>query len=262
MDKEIKQLVDRYNAGKSTTEDVGRIERYLENGLVDIKDLESLTFTHDKFMSLDSPEPSEEMSYKFYESLHQEIEAKSRFSFAAWFKSSWQVQPGFQWAYSIVILLAGLAGGYMLSNNSNGTSEIKELSAEVTQMKEMMMLNLLEKESTSDRLKAVNLTSELPDASRKVTAALLKTLNNDENVNVRLATIEALYPYAGIASVRQGLIRSISKQESPLVQVALAELMVALQEKRSVEELELLLNNEETPFEVKERIKESIKVLI
>jgi len=262
MDKEIKQLVDRFNAGKATSDDESKIEYYLEKGVLDIKDLEGVATTYDKFKSMHTPEPSEEMTYKFYDSLHQKVEARSRFSFADWFKSSWQVQPGFQWAYSIVILLAGLAGGFALSKSNNGTSEIKELSAEVTQMKEMMMLNLLEKESTSDRLKAVNLTSELPDASGKVTTALLKTLNNDENVNVRLATIEALYPYAGNASVRQGLIRSISKQESPLVQVALAELMVALQEKRSVEELESLLNNEATPYEVKERIKESIKVLI
>jgi hypothetical protein len=46
------------------------------------------------------------------------------------------------------------------------------------------------------------------------------------------------------------------------VQVALAELMVAIQEKKSVDALKQLLNSDKTPQEVKSRISESIKVLI
>jgi hypothetical protein len=45
------------------------------------------------------------------------------------------------------------------------------------------------------------------------------------------------------------------------VQVALAELMVALQEKSSVKELEKILKSNKTPKEVKKRIEESIKTM-
>ena len=78
------------------------------------------------------------------------------------------------------------------------------------------MLNMLEKESTSERLKAVNLTQGMDNASEKVVEALLQTLNNDPNVNVRLSALEALFPYASNPKVREGLIQSISQQESPL----------------------------------------------
>lgn len=263
MEREIKEILNRYNAGEATDRDMEKIESMLEEGLIDIADITAVQSIHDQVVAMPTPEPSEGMTSKFYETLNEKIDRSSSFSFTAWLKASWQVQPGFQWAYTVLILVVGLLGGLTIANNgNNGKSEIKELSAEVTQMKEMIMLNLLEKESISDRLKAVNLTSELPGASGKVTEALLQTLNNDENVNVRLATLEALYPYAGDPKVRQGLIKSIAHQDSPLVQVALAELMVALQEKRSVEELEEILKKEETPYEVKERIRESIKVLI
>ena len=91
---------------------------------------------------------------------------------------------------------------------------------------------------------------------------MIKTLNNDENVNVRLAALEALKPYGNNSEVRQELIRAIGNQESPLVQIALADLMASLQEKSSVREFDKLLKDSRTPGEVKERIRRSIEVLI
>ena len=126
----------------------------------------------------------------------------------------------------------------------------------------MMMLSLLEKESATDRLKAVSLSQELEESGEAVTNALIKTLNNDENVNVRLAALEALKPYGNQSEVRQALIRSIASQDSPLVQIALADLMASLQEKSSVPEFDKLLQDNRTPGEVKKRIRKSIEVLI
>ena len=71
--------------------------------------------------------------------------------------------------------------------------------------------------------------------------ALLSTLNNDPNVNVRLATLEALAPLADDPAVRLGLVHSLTRQDSPLVQSALADVMVQLQERRSVKPLRELL---------------------
>jgi hypothetical protein len=151
--------------------------------------------------------------------------------------------------------------GYLLQSNS-GKQEVTQLTEQVSELKEMMMLSLLEKESASQRLKAVSLTSEMDQVSDKVTEALFTTLNSDENVNVRLAALEALKSYVKNSKVRSGLIAAISKQDSPLVQVSLAELMVAIQEKKSVGALKQLLENENTPKEVRTKISESIEVLI
>jgi len=125
-----------------------------------------------------------------------------------------------------------------------------------------MMLTLLEKESAAQRLKAVGLTTEMNQVSDKVTNALFTTLNQDENVNVRLAALDVLKGYVKESSVRSRLIESIKVQDSPLVQVALAELMVSIQEKKSVEALKHLLRSDKTPAEVKTKISESIEVLI
>ena len=123
------------------------------------------------------------------------------------------------------------------------------------------MLSLLEKESATDRLKAVSLTEQMNQASKQVTTALLHTLNNDENVNVRLAALDALRPYSKDSQIREALVRSIAEQKSPLVQVALAELMVQLQEKGAINELKKILEDQETPSDIKKKIQESIQVI-
>jgi uncharacterized protein (UPF0147 family) len=146
-----------------------------------------------------------------------------------------------------------------LRNSDKETIDI--LRDEVGDMKEMMMLSMLEKESPTERLKAVSLTEDMNQASRKVTTALLQTLNNDDNVNVRLAALDALRQYAQQGEVREALIRSIAKQDSPLVQVAMAELMEAMQAKSSVKELQKIVHDDNTPNDVKKKIQESIKVL-
>ncbi|MCZ8215532.1 MAG: HEAT repeat domain-containing protein, partial [Cyclobacteriaceae bacterium] len=64
------------------------------------------------------------------------------------------------------------------------------------------------------------------------------------------------------SSVRMALVKSITRQESPLIQVALAELMAAIQEKNAVKEFEKVLERNDTPEEVKKRIQKNLEVLI
>ncbi|MDX1628686.1 MAG: hypothetical protein R3345_08300, partial [Fulvivirga sp.] len=205
--KEIRKLIEIYNRGEASKLEIEQIELYLEDGSVLMEDLTDLKVFKDKLQQLTVPEPSSEMSDGFYEKLEKSgLHEQQKADLVGWWASIWTLRPSLQWAYTLILLAVGVGLGYFLKPESNTDAQLKNLSAQVTTMKEMMMLNLLEEESTSDRLKAVNLTSEMPEVSRKVTNALLKTLNNDENVNVRLATIEALYPYAEDPQVRQGLI--------------------------------------------------------
>jgi hypothetical protein len=102
----------------------------------------------------------------------------------------------------------------------------------------------------------------MDQVSARITNALFATLNQDENVNVRLAALDALKVYSRDSLVRSKLIESIAVQDSPLVQIALAELMVSIQEKKSVDALKQLLQSDKTAKEVKTKISESIEVLI
>jgi HEAT repeat protein len=128
-------------------------------------------------------------------------------------------------------------------------------------MRQVMMLALIENPSATKRLKAVNYTKELEAPNSRVVEALLSTLNHDDNVNVRLATLEALTPLAQDPTVRLGLVRSLKNQDSPLVQTALADAMVQLQDPRSVKPLRELLKQDNLDESVKTKIQETIQTL-
>jgi hypothetical protein len=257
--KELGELVAKYNAGLAEPHELLEIEKLIENGELEITQLKSLELLAQRIDTLTDATPTIEQDNRFYEMLGTAVAgAKSQQGLTdTW---NWKLfLPRFAFAFSL--LLVGAFGGYFLSQPQTN-SEVKQLTQQVAGLKEMMMISLLEKESATERLKAVGLTQEIADPSAKVTQALLKTLTTDENVNVRLAALEALQAYAKEPHVREGLIRSIAQQDSPLVQVALAELMLALQEKSSVSELQKVLELKKTPKEVKEKIKKTIDVLI
>jgi uncharacterized protein (UPF0147 family) len=258
----IGALLTKYNAGQANAEEVKMIEKCIEEGVIDLADLHDLNLLNEQVIHVEDPSPSLQLDDRFYHMLAQEKKQAKTFSWKQFF--AWpEIIP--RLAFASVTLIIGLAAGYFIRQQPAGNAnqgEIAVLSQQVTDLKEMMMLSLLEKESATDRLKAVSLTQDMDQVSNKVTLALLETLNNDSNVNVRLAALDALKAYAKESAVREELIRSIAKQESPLVQLELAELMAALQAKSSVKELEKLLQDKNTPKEVKKKIQESIQVII
>ncbi len=256
----IDELVAKYNEGLADPAEIKTLELLIEDGQVDLTRLHALEALDEQIMKADVPVPSMKLNDKFYAMLAEEKKKSAR-------KFSFQIP---EWSYLMprlavlaTTLVIGFAGGYFLQRpSSQPNGEVAQLNQQIGELKEMMMLSLLEKESASERLRAVSLTNDMDQASDKVTQALLETLNNDPNENVRLAALEALTPYVRQSSIRMELIRSIANQESPVVQVSLAELMVAIQEKKSVTELQKLLDSDKTPADVKKQIKKSIDVLI
>jgi hypothetical protein len=261
MQKEnIDEIVRRYNSGDCDHGDLQRIERLLEEGHITLDDLNDVREMYNALRKFDYASPSDELTDRFYGTLAEEKRRVRRFQWEDLF--SWEHLYG-KVMLASMMFIGGLALGYALFNSgSTDNKQMELLSTEVKSLKEMMMLSLLEKESATDRLRAVGISQELDESSSAVINALVKTLNNDENVNVRLAALDALRAYGRNSDVRKELIKSIVHQTSPLVQVALADLMVEFQEKSCVDEFEKVLKDRNTPPEVKTRIRKSIEVLI
>ena len=262
----IQELIERFNLGIATPEDEALIEQCIENELIELDELENLSTLGKHLEAMNYLQSENNLHHNFQELLAEQKQKAGRSPGSIiWnlFQKKWAFSPALQAAIVIITLMAGFTAGFLLQpSDADNQQDMAQVKAELKSMKEMMMLTMLEKESIHDRLKAVKISEELDDASEEVTQALLHTLNNDRNINVRLAALEALYQYAENSEVREGLIRSIQHQNSPLVQIALAEVMVALQEKRSVEAFKELLESDRAPEEVKEKIKSSMEVLM
>jgi HEAT repeat protein len=93
-------------------------------------------------------------------------------------------------------------------------------------------------------------------------ALLLDTLGRDANANVRLVALEALAAHADVPGAREGLIQSLDRQESPLVQLALTDIIARLKEKQAVGHFRKLLQRKDLNDVVRARINDSLKMLM
>ena len=220
---------------------------------------------------VETPEPSEHMRVRFQAMLDTYKDSVAEQKQGVWggmsgqFNKLWSWQPRWPLAYSLVIVLIGFGLGYLLFYSSKGSKQDQQLQALTTQvheLKQTMMLALLENPSASERIRGVSYTSEIKHADKEVIDALLATLNNDPNVNVRLSTLDALSHLANHPEVREGLIKSIIQQDSPIMQLAIADVMLKLQEKKSVNSFKELLKQKDLNPGVRDRIKQTITQLI
>ncbi|MEO9482995.1 MAG: HEAT repeat domain-containing protein [Ekhidna sp.] len=234
------------------------LAQFLEANPDVASELKELEQTWNLFAAIERPEPSEAMDARFAGMLtaYAEKQQTARPNVLDWIvermTSSWQV--------GLAALVMGLFIGWWMPPSQNQKQDIIQLSNEIQSMKEMMMLTLIEQPKANERIRAVNMAADLPNADEKVVNALIATLNMDENVNVRLASLESLVRYVDEPNVRQALVDALTKQESPLVLIAIADVLVAIQEKSSVDELEQLQKSTKDEF-VKEKLNESIKTL-
>lgn len=166
------------------------------------------------------------------------------------------------------ILLVGLSifAGMKIQQWRSPRANAEEIIALQNQMQDvkyMIMTSMLEKKSPSERIKAVNyLEKKFDKPDPKLIDALFQTLNTDPNVNVRLAAAYSLKKFATYAPVRQRLVAALSTQTKPMIQIVLINMMVEFEEKKAVQPMQEILENENTMDEVKHHAQIGIKVLI
>ncbi|MEM6630041.1 MAG: HEAT repeat domain-containing protein [Bacteroidota bacterium] len=213
---------------------------------------------------MEIPEPSSQMDQRFYAMLDAyEQEAPLQTSSRSWgqsLRALLGMNPGMSLALGMILFLVGIVTGTLLKPSQN-LGEIQQLSQEIQQMRELTMLTLIKQTSPTDRLKGIHLTRSISKPDQHIISALAETLNKDPNANVRLSALEALAPYANQPQVRKLLIEAIPHQDAPLVQMALAELMLKLQEVQSVNAWKRLLDSLEVEPEVKTQVETTINQL-
>ncbi|MBX2953796.1 MAG: HEAT repeat domain-containing protein [Leadbetterella sp.] len=208
-----------------------------------------------------APAVNEHIKSRFLDTLQVYKEAAApRPGFLSRLKEIWNFQPQLKLSYALVLLCVGLGTGLYLNRKNHG--EIARMSAEVSEMKQMMVLSLIENPSATERIRAVSMTQEIRNVDDTVIEALLSTLNRDPNDNVRLMTLEALTELADNPKVREGLVQSIVLQTSPIMQSAMADVMLKLQEKRSVKPLQKMLNRDDLNSTVKDKVEQTIQEIL
>jgi hypothetical protein len=223
-----------------------------------------------KLSTLPPAKPSSAMAVRFEAMLASEtreldsrrVAASPRTGLIRYLEALWPRRPAWQFGVAILLfglgLLLGPAARLSSTANENTLSQLRE---DVAGLKQMVTLSLLQQQSASERLRGVEWSQQLSTPDEQVLNALLAALDSDPNVNVRLAAIDALQQFASRAAIRQGLLASLPRQNSPLVQMELIRLLVELKERDSVPVLKALLQDSELNPTVRQRAEWGIEEL-
>ena len=168
---------------------------------------------------LEAPEPSSRVRFRFYDALERQ-RAKSM-----------------PWAYlaAAACLIVGLGIGILLERPSREQQEMAAMRTELSGLRQMMALSLLQNPSAPDRLRGVSFTvAERETSDPEVTRVLIDTLMHDPSTNVRLATVDALEKRVRDEAVRRALLEALDAQQSPLVQLALIRAVSSVRDEPQV----------------------------
>jgi hypothetical protein len=176
----------------------------------------------------------------------------------AWFM--WK-RPAFRFAAAAALLLAGVAGGTLIGPNGPFGSKLARLEREVDDMRQTTALSLLQRPSSSERILGASYSEQISAPGAPTIEALLRTLDTDSSVNVRLAAVDALYLFAKDPGVKDGLVASLGRQTNPVVQVALIDLLIEIRERKAVEALKSLIGDERIRPEVRKKAEAGLKSL-
>ena len=174
----------------------------------------------------------------------------------------WSRHPAWQLTVLALVFAVGLVTGPQLSHPDRPNAAFTQLREEVGSLKELITLTLLQQPSASERLQGINWSYQVSSQDEKVLAALVQALETDPNVNVRVATVEALRQFSGQSLVRNGLLRSLAKEDAPLVQIELIDLMVRWREKASIPMLQKITQNPDSNLAVRQHAEWGLQQLI
>jgi anti-sigma-K factor RskA len=161
---------------------------------------------------------------------------------------SWLRSPMGAVAWSAALLVIGIFAGSYFGNKTTHSNanqdEIAAMHTELANMKQMVVLSMLQQQSASERLQAVSYSRREDQLDPQVMSALVHTLRYDGSVDVRLAALDALSRHGAQPQVHKGVVDALQEQQSPLVQVALIDLML---EWRDPDAAQRLRNFVQTP---------------
>ena len=266
-----------YQAGSLPADEAAQLRTHLASCPTCQREWSALQEISRKLDALPAEEePGPRLREQFYAMLetHQrEADAPSPFALARsrldrFFTALLPAQPALQFAFALALLLGGLfAGQHYLAPKANpatdasAKAELAALRAQVNSMGQLVTYSLLQQQSTSDRMQTVLAKMDLKSPDRKVLTDLVGSLAFDPSINVRLSAVEVLAQHADDSLVRAGVLSALPRENAPLVQVAMIELLATARDLQARPVFEKLSRDEAADKNVREAARRALAVL-
>ena len=276
--EKVNQLISKYESGETSLEEEQKLRAYFksENIPKELKPQADLFRKYDEIRAVESSEKFNPLAKIDLEEEAENSPLKKGEGITAGnsrglLESGTNISTKFTWllriAAGFILMLIGFAAGQFLDNEDYAsTQQVAQLEREVQQMKRALMnTGNYQQASAGERLSAVNISAQIPvndsQLDQQITDILIYTLNNDESVNVRLAAAEALFRFSNEPPIKRALTASLNKQQDPLVQITLIDMLVELRATNAINEMKKMLVNSNTQELVRKRLQTGIAEL-
>jgi HEAT repeats/Putative zinc-finger len=175
----------------------------------------------------------------------------------------WPARAVWQAAFSLALLAAGSLGTRLMMQPAapKPNMELAQLQNQVESLRQTVALTMLQDQSPSSRIRGVGYSSQVARPDREMEQALLYTLNHDANVNVRLSATDALEKLASNAEIRRALVDALPLQDSPLVEIALMDILVENHDKTAIPAMRKLAQDAQADEYARQRAEAGIHKL-
>jgi hypothetical protein len=231
----IAELLPDYLQGRLSAEQHHNVEVHLQQ-CADCSE-EVVIWRKLSLLPVEQPGPA---SRARFEAMLQAYQAgRSRASAWSWNVFHWLRSPLGAVAWSAALLAIGVFAGLRLAGPKPPSLDLAALQSELASMKQLVVLSMLQQQSASARLEGVTWSTRDQQLDPQVLSALLHTLRYDASVDVRLAALDALSRHGRQPQVHKAILDSL-QQQSPLVQVALIDLLLEWRDPDAAQRLQAL----------------------
>ncbi len=172
---------------------------------------------------IDAGEPSANLRRGFY----RKLEDVNRPTAMTKLRSLLGFSGNTGWLTAAACLLVGLGVGQLFEKTSgDDIGRLAALEQNVSVLNRTLILDRLDNDSAGKRLRGIIDAAYFAADDAEITRALLQRATEDRVHSVRAAAIDALGPQLGTPSIGRTIMESIQQAESPLVQLALVDLVL------------------------------------
>jgi Putative zinc-finger len=249
--EQISELLPDYLQGSLSPDQRQMVEAHLEQ-CTDCSE-EAVLWKKLSLLPLEQPGPASRARFEAMQQAYQAgrsdqpqggSEWRKRASAWNWNVFHWLHSPLGVMAWSVALVTIGVFAGLRMAVPKPPSPDLVAMQSELTSMKQLVVLSMLQQQSAGARLEGVTWSTREQQLDPQVLSALLHTLRYDQSVDVRLAALDALSRHNRQPQVHKGVLDSLQQQQSPLVQVALIDLMLEWRDRDAAYRLQEL---EQTP---------------
>jgi len=229
------------------------------------KEFAALKRTLTALDALPAPRPSPRLRASFYAMLEEE---KNSAASVRQVERRRQRLTTWRWILSPIAACGLLALGFLAgqrhlpapqdSNPDATRQELAELRQKVDTMGQLVGYSLQQQNSAGQRLQSIFATNTQQVPDQQVIAQLINALALDPSVNVRLAALETLYAYADQDTVRAGVLASLVREPSPLVQVSMIDFLAAARDPGAAQAFETISRDEQLDRAVRDAARRAL----